>query len=147
MSDIDDHTYSANNDQKIYYEEVGGESILHEQHDQDMSGGYDHQQQQHHHLMQQQQEQLHMQQQQQQHHMQQQQHHMQQLQGSSFENQFSLFILMSCLLQIKLRQIGVPIQNSSSRRITNLFNLSWIVDESQKWWFEVKVFDLQANIK
>ena len=88
MSDIDDHTYSANNDQKIYYEEVGGESILHEQHDQDMSGGYDHQQQQHHHLMQQQQEQLHMQQQQQQHHMQQQQHHMQQLQGSSFNKQF-----------------------------------------------------------
>ena len=47
----------------------------------------------------------------------------------------------------KLMQIGFPIQDLSSRQITNLYNLIRIVDESQKWWLEVEVFNLEANIE
>ena len=44
----------------------------------------------------------------------------------------------------KFWRSGVPIRDSSSRRITNLCNLSRILDEAKKWLFKAKVFDLEA---
>ena len=47
----------------------------------------------------------------------------------------------------KFQRSGVSLRDSSSKRISKLWCLSLIVGEAKKWWFEVKVFNLEANIK
>ena len=47
----------------------------------------------------------------------------------------------------KYRQNGVLLQDLSWRQIANLCNLSQIVGKAKKWWFEGKVFDLEANME
>ena len=49
-------------------------------------------------------------------------------------------------VQCKFWQSGVPLQDLSSRRSTNLEYLSQIVGKARNWWFKVEIFDLKANM-
>ena len=53
--------------------------------------------------------------------------------------------MLNCLV-IKFLRSGVPLRDSSSTWSTNLEYLSCIVGEARNGWFEVKVFNLEANI-
>ena len=50
-------------------------------------------------------------------------------------------------MTIRFWQSGVPLRDLPSRRILKLWYLSWIVGKANMWWFEVEVFDLEANIE